>query len=185
VGAYSYGVCFRPDDFPPGVKIGRYVSIARGVLPLLRSHPADYSSLHPFFFNEDLGLVPPGTIPSGELTIEDDCWIGARAIILPSCRRLGLGSIIGAGAVVAHYVPDFAVVAGCPARVLRYRFFENVRKAIRNSRWWLRSIEECTEYIEHMSIPLGVDWSRHPLLDMGEEQVKPTITGNHDGPDED
>jgi maltose O-acetyltransferase len=52
--------------------------------------------------------------------IDDDVWIGARSIILPG-RRIGTGAIIGAGAVVTKDVPPYAVVAGNPARVLKYR----------------------------------------------------------------
>ncbi|MCB9159898.1 MAG: CatB-related O-acetyltransferase [Caldilineaceae bacterium] len=52
--------------------------------------------------------------------IEDDVWIGARAIILPGVT-IGQGAIIGAGAVVTKDVPAYAVCAGNPARVLRLR----------------------------------------------------------------
>lgn len=55
------------------------------------------------------------------LHIASDVWIGARAIILPGCRRIGRGAIVGAGAVVTKDVPDFAIVGGNPARVLKYR----------------------------------------------------------------
>ena len=52
--------------------------------------------------------------------IEDDVWIGARALILPGVR-LCKGSIIGAGAVVSHDIPEGAVAVGNPARVIRKR----------------------------------------------------------------
>jgi maltose O-acetyltransferase len=52
--------------------------------------------------------------------IEDDVWIGARAIILPGIT-IGRGAIIGAGAVVTRDVPSYAICAGNPARILRYR----------------------------------------------------------------
>src|SRR5688572_26496000 len=50
IGAFSYGSCFRPGFFPPGVTIGRYVSCASDVTILLRNHPIDTLSTHPFFF---------------------------------------------------------------------------------------------------------------------------------------
>jgi len=55
------------------------------------------------------------------LTIEDDVWVGAGAIILPKVRCLGQGSVIAAGSVVRDDVPPLAIVAGNPARVVRHR----------------------------------------------------------------
>ena len=55
------------------------------------------------------------------LEICEDVWIGARAMILPGCKRIGAHSIVGAGAVVTHDVPDYAVVGGNPAQVIRMR----------------------------------------------------------------
>ena len=53
--------------------------------------------------------------------LHNDVWIGARAIVLPGCKRIGHGAVIGAGSVVTKDVPDWAVVGGNPARVVRYR----------------------------------------------------------------
>lgn len=55
------------------------------------------------------------------VVIEDDVWIGTRAIILAGVR-IGEGSVIAAGAVVNSDVPPYAIAAGVPARVLRYRW---------------------------------------------------------------
>ena len=55
------------------------------------------------------------------LHIAGDVWIGARTIVLPGCKRIGHGSVIGAGAVVTKDVPDWAVVGGNPAKVIKYR----------------------------------------------------------------
>lgn len=54
------------------------------------------------------------------VTIHDDVWIGARAIILPGVT-ISKGAIIGAGAVATNDVPSYAICAGNPARVIRYR----------------------------------------------------------------
>lgn len=73
------------------------------------------------FDDLDKPMGRQGTKEKTELYIAGDVWIGARAIILPGCRRIGHGAIIGAGAVVTKDVPDYAIVGGNPAKVLRYR----------------------------------------------------------------
>lgn len=55
------------------------------------------------------------------LKINSDVWIGARAIILPGCQIIGKGVIIGAGAVVTKDVPDYAIIGGNPAKIIRFR----------------------------------------------------------------
>lgn len=71
--------------------------------------------------NPNIPLGYEGELPDTPLEIMQDVWIGARAIILPGCKRIGAHSIIGAGAVVTHDVPDYAIVGGNPAKVIRMR----------------------------------------------------------------
>lgn len=73
------------------------------------------------FDNPDVLIGIEGELPDTPLEIMEDVWIGARAIILPGCKRVGSHSIIGAGAVVTHDVPDYAIVGGNPAKVIRMR----------------------------------------------------------------
>lgn len=76
--------------------------------------------------HEDLSIsmMDQGVKPSTPLHIASDVWIGSRAIILSGCKRIGAHSIIGAGAVVTKDVPDYAIVGGNPAKVIRYREFK-------------------------------------------------------------
>ena len=62
-----------------------------------------------------------GDMPDSPLEIGEDVWIGARAMVLPGCKKIGAHSIIGAGAVVTKDVPEYAIVGGNPARVIRMR----------------------------------------------------------------
>lgn len=142
VGAYSYGPCLVPGAFPSGVTVGRYVSIAGNVRVILRNHPMDRLSTHPFFFNSRLGYVEEDQTLVGSLVIDHDAWIGEAAMIGPSCRRIGLGAIVAAGSVVTKDVPDFTIVGGVPAKPIRTRFDEAEQQAVRETRWWERTMEE-------------------------------------------
>lgn len=134
-GYHSYG-CFDPQRFGGLLIVGRYVSIGPGVRTFRRNHPLDRPSMHPYFYNTTLGIAAIETVPPLPLVISDDAWIGANAIILPGCRRIGRGAVVGAGAVVTRDVPDYAIAGGNPARVLRFRFDDDLRAAVESSRWW-------------------------------------------------
>ena len=165
IGAFSYGSCFIGGQFPPGVTIGRYVSLAGGISVFLRNHPTTWLSTHPFFFNAKLGFIKEDPIKCGTLYVGHDAWVGEQAIILPGCGRIGVGAVVGAGAVVTKDVPDFAIVAGVPACVIKYRFSEGTRQKVLAGRWWDRPIQEITNYMDAMIGPLEEGGPcRHPLL---------------------
>ena len=73
------------------------------------------------FANPDVPIGTEEDLPITPLEIGIDVWIGARAIVLPGCKRIGAHSIIGAGSVVTHDVPDYAIVGGNPAKIIRMR----------------------------------------------------------------
>ncbi len=93
-----------------GITIGANVGIGPAVRILTSSHAEqgrDVPVLH-------------SPITFAPVAIEDDSDLGVGAIILPGVR-IGQGAIVGAGAVVTRTVPAYAIVAGVPARILRYR----------------------------------------------------------------
>ncbi|MBN1508508.1 MAG: CatB-related O-acetyltransferase [Sedimentisphaerales bacterium] len=144
VGMYSYGGCFDASAITPFTRIGRYCSFAGGVKVFNGNHPMEFRSTHPFFFNPEFGFVDHDLAPRTRLVVGNDVWVGCNAIILPAVRHIGDGAVIGAGAVVTKDVPDFAVVAGNPATIIRYRFSEEVQQEIKASRWWDKDVEELT-----------------------------------------
>jgi maltose O-acetyltransferase len=93
------------------VKIGKDVIMGPEVMIISVNHM--YSDL-------TMPMRLQGDTPSNPVIIEDDVWIGARAIILPG-RRIGKGAIVGAGSVITKDVPPYAIVGGNPAKVLKYR----------------------------------------------------------------
>ena len=61
----------------------------------------------------------------GNITVDDDVWIGFRSTIL-SGVHIGQGAVIAAGSVVTKDVPPYAIVGGVPAKVIKYRFPSNI-----------------------------------------------------------
>ncbi len=94
-----------------GACIGDYVMIGPETMLLSRGHEFD---------RIDIPIAAQGEVPVRRIEIGDDVWVGARTIILPGVK-IGCGVVIGAGSVVTKDVPSYAVVAGNPARVIRYR----------------------------------------------------------------
>ena len=154
VGAYSYGACFDLGSFPPGTTIGRYVSIAKGVKAFNRNHPISRLSTHPYFFNHTLN-ADASDVEFQELRIGHDVWLGADAIITPSCHSIGIGAIVGAGAVVTKDVPSFDVVVGNPAKSIKRRFPEDICARILESSWWDRPYSELKRNEQDFASVLG------------------------------
>jgi acetyltransferase-like isoleucine patch superfamily enzyme len=127
--------------------IGKYCSIGPEViLGGLGRHPVTFMSTCPSFYSTkgQNGLCVVNKDSSFEeklgCTVGSDVWIGARAVILPGVK-IGNGAIVATCAVVTKSVPEFSVVGGVPARVLKFRFSEEVRDIIRETNWWELDIE--------------------------------------------
>lgn len=142
IGLYSSGGCFNSLNLGAHTKIGRYCSFAKGVCRFNGDHPTAFKSTHPYFFNPVFGYVQNELIYRNEIVIGNDVWIGRNAIILRSVSRIGDGAIVGAGAVVTKDVPDFAVVVGNPARIVKYRFSNEIIDKIKAQAWWNKDIED-------------------------------------------
>lgn len=80
-------------------------------------------------------------IKNGKVTIGNDVWIGAGTIILPNIK-IGNGVIIAAGAVVTKDIPDYAMVGGVPAKVIKYRFNPQEIEILNKVKWWNWSDEK-------------------------------------------
>lgn len=146
VGFASYG-CFTT-NFRPHVRVGNYCSIAPNVQRLVGNHPMTDVSTHPIFHIKEFGYVPETRYEDHTLYIGHDVWIGVNAIITGNCERIGNGAVIGAGAVVTKNVEPYSIVVGSPARVIRYRFTEEERNLLEESKWFLKTPDELKEAIQ-------------------------------------
>jgi phosphonate metabolism protein (transferase hexapeptide repeat family) len=139
MGDYSYVV---NDSDIAYANIGKFCSIASHVRINPGDHPMERVSQSHFTYRasayfedatDEAALFARRR--SKLVTIGHDVWIGHGAIIL-SGRTIGTGAMIGAGAVVTKDVPDYSIVVGNPARVLRMRFSDTEIAALQNLRWW-------------------------------------------------
>jgi len=154
IGAYSY---VSPKTEIQHAVIGRYCSIGDNVNMRGSAHPKDWLSSHPFpytnLYSHSRPYRPPLAFEGyGRRTIVGhDVWIGSRAIVLPGVE-IGTGAIVGAGAVVAKDVPAYAVVAGNPAKVVKYRFEPPLIERLLQSAWWTYDLPLALE--RHPDLPL-------------------------------
>lgn len=153
VGDYSYASANQPPDdwaaylapylFPTSDEkliLGKFCQIADGAVFITASanHRRDGFSTFPFAVFDHATAVGRPSLPdwSGPDTIlGHDVWLAKDARILPGAK-LGSGVIVGAGAVVGGHVPDYAVVAGNPARVVKMRFDDATVARLLRIAWW-------------------------------------------------
>lgn len=141
-------------------KIGKYCSIADHVSFLSLTHPVkEYVSTHPCFYSlkkqsgftyvkEQLfNEAPLMEGSSYSIEVGNDVYIGYGAIVIGPCK-IGNGAVVAAGAVVTGNIPDYAIVGGVPAKIIRYRFTEEERAYLQELQWWDRSEEWIKKYAD-------------------------------------
>ena len=116
------------------ITIGHFCSIAPGVY--IQEYFHNPKRLTTYFIQQNLfQSSATETVSKGPIHIGHDVWIGANSVIL-SGISIGNGAIVGAGSVVTKDIPDFAIVAGNPAKVIRMRFNEEEIAHINALQWW-------------------------------------------------
>jgi acetyltransferase-like isoleucine patch superfamily enzyme len=117
--------------------IGSYTSVAPQVKVFLGGeHRIDWVTSYPFnVLWESAKQYSGHPKTKGNVVIGSDVWIGTEALIL-SGVTIGDGAVIGARAVVTRNVPPYAVVAGNPARLVKFRFEQTVIDRLLVQQWW-------------------------------------------------
>ncbi|SMO41149.1 chloramphenicol acetyltransferase [Paracoccus laeviglucosivorans] len=138
-GDYSY--CERLSDIA-NTTIGKFANIAAMTRIGPTDHPMTTASLHHFLYRSEYYFDDAQPDPdffaaraARRTVIGHDTWIGHGAIIKPEVT-IGHGAIVAAGAVVTKDVPDWMIVAGCPAKPLRERFSPQIGARLLSLAWW-------------------------------------------------
>lgn len=147
VGMHSYG-CFDRNRIPGPLTVGRYCSFSGTARVVDANHPIDAISTSPYFYERKFGVIDRDIIHSDCLIIEDDVWVGHYAILMPGCKFVGRGAIIGAGAIVTADVPPYTIMAGVPARPIRTRFAPEIIERLEKSRWWEKEPAELRRLVQ-------------------------------------
>lgn len=139
IGRFTYGnPQFMLWDDTERIQIGAFCSIADQVVIFGGGeHRVDWVTTFPLRIAFGVPLAGKDGHPAskGVTKIGNDVWIGVRAIVL-SGVTIGDGAVIGAGAVVTADVAPYAIVAGNPAKVIRYRFAPSEIEKLLSLRWW-------------------------------------------------
>ncbi|WP_129767877.1 CatB-related O-acetyltransferase [Streptomyces sp. L-9-10] len=163
VGEYSY--YDDPDDptafethnvlyhyGPEKLVIGKFCALGTGVRFIMNgaNHRMDGPSTFPFptmggSWAEHFDLLT-GLPGRGDTVVGNDVWFGYRTTVMPGVR-IGHGAIIGSGAVVTTDVPDYGIVGGNPARLIRTRYSDEDVARLLSVAWWDWPAEHITEHV--------------------------------------
>lgn len=128
------------------IQIGRYTSIGENLL-ILCDMNHDYNSVYQgvildyaeeqddLDYRSRIGQNNATLIQKGMVVIGSDVWIGDNVIILPDVT-IGDGAIIAAGSIVTKDVPSYAVYGGNPAKLIRWRFEDEIIEGLKKICWW-------------------------------------------------
>lgn len=172
IGKYSYGpIC--QDDHRGIESIGNFCSFAYGV-EVVPNHEMKFITTHPMLYAgkniEGLELdysyfekrkwYFEGVSPNGDITsrmkrsvIGNDVWLGQN-VIITNGARIGNGVITGDGSIITKDVPDYAVVVGVPAKIIRFRYTLEQINALNKIEWWNWSDEQIRERYEDFYLPI-------------------------------
>ena len=182
-GTYVIGAEAFFDDKFPHLLLGRFSSLADKITFLAGSnHPLRNVSTFPFDTEPAIEIlfgegkpIPNKRTNHLQVIIGHDVWIGYDATILGGVH-IANGAVVGTKSVVARDVPPYAIVAGNPARVVKYRFDEATIKKFLAVKWWNWSLDKIKANLPLMS-DVEEFLSRHWSPEL--EQIPEDEIGRH------
>lgn len=135
--------------------IGKFTCIGPNVMIGLGKHPiSTFVSIHPVFYsmNKQINITFADQqyfIESENTEIGNDVWIGAN-VVIPGGVKISDGAVIASGAVVTKDIPAYAVVAGVPAKIIKYRFDDETVQKLMKAKWWDHEIPYLRKHFKNM-----------------------------------
>lgn len=153
-GKYTYGsICYQ-QNYAGIESIGAFSSIANGAA--VEDNHAMHISTHELFGFSGKWEKHPAYVygtkvlnprSTKKTRIGNDVWIGKNVTIIAG-NNIGDGAIVGAGAVVTHDIPPYAIACGVPAKIVKYRYESNEIELMNKIAWWnwnTKKIIECQD----------------------------------------
>lgn len=135
-------------------RVGNFSRIGRNTIIGPGSHPMNLLTSHNIFYKKNKAwkerqewVADVGFDEEKVTEIGNDVWVGLNSIIMDGVK-VGDSAIIGAGAIVTKDVPPFAIVGGVPAKVIKYRYPQEMIDRLMEIAWWNLPDEEITKRIE-------------------------------------
>lgn len=167
-GRYSYGpLC----NHWLVKSVGNFCSFAVGC-DVTENHPMSLISTHPFLYagydsifgysyddykNADWhldGVTPKGHVEKlSRIEIGNDVWLG-KNVTITNGSNIGNGVVAGAGTIITKDVPDYAIVVGAPAKIIRYRYTPEQINALNKIKWWNWTDDEIRERYKDFYLPI-------------------------------
>lgn len=135
--------------------IGNFTAIGRNSSLGLGQHPLNFVSTQNIFYkknNMNNFWVKDIDFPIKPIKIGNDVWIGVESIVMDGVK-IGDGAVIGARSVVTKNIPPYAIAVGQPAKVIRFRFDEEVIQRLLEIKWWEFNDDKITENIQFFREP--------------------------------
>lgn len=137
IGNYSY---LTKGSSAIYAEIGKFCSIGHGTSIGLGHHTLNKLSTSPLFTEKNNATGHSWTnrsteYPFKKVILGNDVWIGSRAMVMGGVK-IGDGAVVAAGSIVTKDVPPYAIVAGVPARIIKYRFDGKIIDELLKLKWW-------------------------------------------------